>query len=79
MDEVAQAVNHMSMLMEQQNAKLDAVLEHLSDMPKIQDFRRLERKVERVEQRLGTVEAAVRVTNRDIANLDQRVTRLETA
>ena len=79
MDEVTQAINHFSALMEVQNAKVDAVLEQLGDLPKIQDFRRLEGKVESIDQHLGTVEAAVKATNRDLTALDQRVTGLEAA
>ena len=79
MDEVTKAINHFSVLMEDQNAKLDAVLEQLGDLPKIQDFRRLEGKVDSIDQRLGTVEAAVKATTRDLTALDQRVTGLEAA
>ena len=79
MDEVTQAINHFSALMEVQNAKVDAVLEQLGDLPKIQDFRRLEGKVDSIDQRLGTVEAAVKATNRYLTALDQRVTGLEAA
>jgi hypothetical protein len=79
MDEVTQAINHFSVLMEDQNSKLDTVLEHLSNVPKIQDFRRLEDKVDRIDRRLDAVEAAVKATNRDQTALDQRVTRLEAA
>jgi hypothetical protein len=76
MDDVTKAINHFSVLMEDQNSKLDAVLEQLGDLPKIQDFRRLEVKVDTIDRRLVTVEAAVKATNHDIADLDQRVTRL---
>jgi hypothetical protein len=79
MDDVTKAINHFSILMEDQNSKLDAVLEQLGDLPKIQDFRRLEVKVDTIDRRLVTVEAAVKATNHDIADLDQRVTRLEAA
>ncbi len=79
MDEVAKAINHFSALMEDQNSKLDAVLEQLGGLPKIQDFHRLEDKVDRIDRRLGAVEAAVKATNHDMADLDQRVTRLEAA
>ena len=79
MNEVTQAINHFSALMEVQNAKVDAVLEQLGDLPKIQDFRRLEGKVDSIDQRLGTVEAALKATTRDLTALDQRVTGLEAA
>ena len=79
MDEVTKAINHFSVLMEDQNSKLDAVLEQLGGLPKIQDFRRLEDKVDTIDRRLVTVEAAVKATNRDLDNLDQRVTTLEAA
>jgi len=67
MDEVTKAINHFSALMEDQNSKLDAVLEHLGDMPKIQDFRRLEQKVDKLSYDMEVVKAAVKATNRDVA------------
>ncbi len=79
MDEVTKAIHHFSVLMEDQNSKLDAVLEQLGDLPKIQDFRRLEDKVDSIDRRLVTVEVSVKSTNHDLADLDQRVTRLEAA
>ncbi len=79
MDEVTKAIHHFSVLMEDQNSKLDAVLEQLGDLPKIQDFRRLEDKVDTLDRRLVTVEVSVKSTNHDLADLDQRVTRLEAA
>ena len=79
MDDATQAIHHFSVLMEDQNSKLDAVLEQLGDLPKIQDFRRLEDKVDTLDRRLVTVEVSVKSTNHDLADLDQRVTRLEAA
>lgn len=79
MDEATKAINHFSVLMEDQNSKLDAVLEQLGGLPKIQDFHRLEDKVDNIDRRLVAVEAAVKATNTDLADLDQRVTRLEAA
>jgi hypothetical protein len=79
MDEATRAINHFSVLLEDQNSKLDAVLEQLGDLPKIQDFRRLEEKVDSIDRRLETVEVAVKASNRDQAALDQRMTRLEAA
>ncbi len=79
MDDATQAIHHFSVLMEDQNSKLDAVLEQLGDLPKIQDFRRLEDKVDSIDRRLVTVEVSVKSTNHDLADLDQRVTRLEAA
>ncbi len=40
---------------------------------------RIEQKVDRLEQDMQVVKAAVKATNRDVADLDHRVTRLEAA
>ena len=79
MDEVTKAINHFSALMEDQNSKLDAVLEavgdiqnKVADLPTRVEFDDLRRHVE-------VIEAAVTATNHDLDALDQRVTRLEAA
>jgi hypothetical protein len=60
-DEAVEAINHVSVLLEQQNAKLDAVLEGINSLPTRIDFHRLEGKVDDVSQRLVVVEAALRM------------------
>ena len=79
MDEVAKAINHFSVLMEDQNHKLDAVLEAVGDirakvenLPTRDEFNKLSQDVQ-------TIRKAVTATNRDLTELDHRVTRLEAA
>ncbi len=66
MDEATQAINHFSVLMEDQNAKLDAVLEGINSLPTRADFHRLEDKVDDLSQRMEVVEAAVKDVSRDL-------------
>ena len=80
MDEAAQAINHFSVLIEDQNAKLDAVLEYVSEVPKMAArLDRIGQKVDKLEQDMTVVKAMVSAPNRDGAALDHRVTRLEAA
>ncbi len=79
MDDVTKAINHFSMLMEDQNAKLDAVLEGINSLPTRDDFHRLEQRLDTLESDMQVVKAAVTATNRDVTTLDHRVTRLEAA
>jgi hypothetical protein len=79
MDEVTKAINHFSVLMEDQNAKLDAVLEGISSLPTRDDFHRLDQRLESLESDMKVVKAAVTATNRDVAALDHRGTQLEAA
>ncbi len=79
MDEATKAINHFSVLMEDQNAKLDAVLEGINSLPTRGEFNRLEQKVDKLSDDMEVVKAAVKATNRDVAALDHRVTRLEAA
>jgi hypothetical protein len=66
MDEVTEAINHFSMLMEHQNAKLDAVLEvvratqnKVADLPTRDEFNEL-------SQDVKTIRVAVTAMNRDL-------------
>lgn len=80
MDEVTKASNHFSMLMEDQNAKLDAVLEYVGEVPKMAArLEKIERQVDKLSDDMEVVKAAVTATNRDVAALDHRMTRLESA
>ncbi len=80
MDEVTKAINHFSVHMEDQNGKLDAVLEAVGDMQKkVAVLPRIEQRLEALEQDMKVVKAAVTATNREVAELDHRVTRLEAA
>ena len=80
MNDVTQAINHFSVLMEDQNAKLDAVLEAVGDMQKkVAVLPHIEQDVAELKQDMKVVEAAVTATNRDVVTLAHRVTRLEAA
>ena len=60
-------INHFSVLMEQQNAKLDAVLEYVAEMPKVVNrLGRIEQDVAELKQDMKVVKAAVTATNRDL-------------
>jgi archaellum component FlaC len=79
MDEVTNAINHFSVLMEDQNTKLDAVLEAVGDIQtKVADLP-TRHEFEELKQDVKTIKAAVTATNRDVAELDRRVTRLVAA
>ncbi len=67
MDEVTKAINHFSVLMEDQNAKLDAVLEGINSLPTRDDFHRLEQQLDTLESDVQVIKAVVTVTNRDLA------------
>lgn len=79
MDDVTKAINHFSALMEDQNAKLDAVLEGQKDQATHADIHRLAERLDSLESDVRTIKAAVTATNRDVADIDHRVTRLEMA
>ena len=66
MDEVAKAINHFSVLMEDQNGKLDAVLEAVGDIrAKVEDLpTRDEFNV--LKQDVKTIKAAVTDLSRDL-------------
>ena len=66
MDEITKAINHFSVLMEDQNTKLDAVLEGINSLPTRNDFQRLVDKVDDLSQRMEVVEAAVKDVSRDL-------------
>ena len=79
MDGLAKAINHFNVLLEDQNAKLDAVLEGIRDLPTRGEFNLLGQKVDKLSDDMVVVKAAVTANNRDVAELDHRVTRLEAA
>ncbi len=90
-DEVAKEIRHFSVLMEQQNAKLDAVLEGLKDLPKSWEFTELRRDVDALRHSdvviemavadlskdVKVIKAGVSDNSREVAALKHRVTRLE--
>jgi polyhydroxyalkanoate synthesis regulator phasin len=79
MDELTKAINHFNVLLEDQNAKLDVVLEGQKDQATRADMNRLEQRLDVLESDVQTIKAAVTATNHDMAELDHRVTRLEAA
>ena len=67
MDDVALAINDFSVLMGDQNAKLDAVLEVVGDMQnKVAVLPRLEQRMEVLEQDMKVVKVAVTAMNHDL-------------
>jgi hypothetical protein len=66
MDEVTQAINHFSVLMEDQNHKLDAVLEGINSLPTRGEFNRLEQKVDKLSDDMQAVKAAVKDVSSDL-------------
>ena len=66
MDEVTKAINHFCALMEDQNSKLNAVLEGINSLPTHNDFYRLEDKVDDLSQRMGFVEVTIKDVSRDL-------------
>jgi len=67
MDEVTKAINHFSVLMEQQNSKLDGVLEAVRALPTRAEFNELRQDVTELKQDVKVVKAAETATNRDLA------------
>jgi len=59
--------------------EVKAVHELVADVPTRGEFNRLEQKVDKLSDGMEVVKAAVTATNRDVAALDHRVTRLEAA
>jgi hypothetical protein len=57
MDDVTQAINHFSVLMEDQNAKLDAVLEGQKDQATRADINRLEQRLDALVSDVQTIKA----------------------
>jgi polyhydroxyalkanoate synthesis regulator phasin len=79
MDELTKTINHFNVLLEDQNAKLDAVLEGQKYQATRADMNRLEQRLDALEGDAQAIKTAVTATNHDIAELDHRVTRLEAA
>jgi peptidoglycan hydrolase CwlO-like protein len=66
MDEVTKAINHFSVLMEDQNGKLDAVLEAVGDIQrKVADLP-TRTEFDELKQDVRTIKAAVTATNHDL-------------
>jgi hypothetical protein len=71
-DELATEMRHLNVLMEDQNKKLDAVLELVGAQPTLADFHRLEGKVDKLDGRMDVVEAAVKDVSADVEELRQQ-------
>jgi len=69
--------DYAAILLEEIRDQNKAILEGLREVPKRVEFNGLKQDVAEVKQSVKTIEAAVKATNRDLAALDQRVTRLE--
>ena len=68
MDEVTKAINHFSVLMEDQNGKLDAVLEAVGDMQrKVAALPAMQQDIAELKQDMKVVKAAVMDISRDLA------------
>jgi hypothetical protein len=68
-DELAKEIRRFNVLMEDQSSKLNAVLEMVGAQPTLDDFHRLECKVDNLGDRMDVVEAAVKDTSADVAEL----------
>ena len=66
MDEATQAINRFSVLMEDQNAKLDAVLEGINSLPTRDDINRVGQRLDALESDVKVIKAAVGATNSDL-------------
>jgi septal ring factor EnvC (AmiA/AmiB activator) len=71
--------DYATILLEEIRDQNKAILEGLREVPKRVEFNELKQDVAEVKQSVKTIEAAVKATNRDLAALKQRVTRLEPA
>lgn len=66
MDDVAKAINDFSTLLEDQNAKLDAILEGQKDQATRSDIARIERRLDALESDMQVVKAAATDISRDL-------------
>ena len=68
MDEVTKAINHFSVLMEDQNGKLDAMLEAVGDMQKkVAILPAMQQDIVELKQDMKVVKAAVQDVSRELA------------
>ncbi len=69
--------DYTAILLEEIRDQNKAILEGLREVPKRVEFNELKQDIAELKQDMKVVKAAVQATNRDLAALDQRVTRLE--
>lgn len=72
-DELAKEIRHFNVLMEDQNGKLDAILEGQKDQATRVDIGRLEQRLDALESDVTVIKAAVKATNRDVADVGREV------
>ena len=65
-DELAKEIRHFSVLMEDQNKKLDAVLEGIGALPTRDDLHRLEDDIAELKGDMKTLKVTVKATNHDL-------------
>jgi len=71
--------DYATILLEEIRDQNKAILEGLREVPKRVEFNELKQDIAELKQDMKVVKAAVQATNRDLAALDQQVTRLEAA
>ncbi len=71
--------DYTAILLEEIRDQNKAILEGLREVPKRVEFNELKQDIAELKQDMKVVKAAVQATNRDLAALDQQVTRLEAA
>ena len=77
-DDAVEAINHFSVLMEQQNSKIDGVLEAVGDIQqKVARLDGIERDVTELKQGMKVVRAATTDTSHQVHDLEWRFSRLE--
>ena len=65
-DALAKEIRRFNVLMEDQNGKLDAILEGQKDQATRADIHRIEQRLDGLEADVQTIKAAVTVTNSDL-------------
>ena len=65
-DELAKEIRRFNVLMEDQNGKLDAILEGQKDQATRADIGRLEQRLDGLDSDVTVIKAAVKATNRDV-------------
>ncbi len=72
-NELAKEIARFNVLMEDQNSKLDAIFEGQKDQATRADVGRLEQRLDALESDVKVIKAAVKATNREVADLNREV------
>ena len=72
-NELAKEIARFNVLMEDQNSKLDAILEGQKDQATHAEIGRLEQRLDVLESDVKVTKAAVKATNRDVADVGREV------